>query len=142
MIYRPRHFAPHELVDPVCFSKFGADAVAFFRPELLISLDMLRQILGKPFTVNNWKDGGPFKWRGLRTQGCAQGAEYSMHRFGMAIDFDVKGMAAEEVRVWLRAKWADYPDLGNGITRIENGVNWVHVDCRPTNSYTLVEFAP
>jgi len=141
MIYRPVHFKAFELVDPACYAKFGEDSVAFFRPELLIALDLIRELSGKAMTVNNWKSGGPFKWRGLRTENCKEGAPYSMHRFGGAIDFDMAGNTADQVRAWLKMQRPAHEAL-KAITRMEAWTSWVHIDVKPTDLQVLQEFQP
>lgn len=141
-IYRPKFFKAFELVDPITYSKFGEEAIAIFRPEILIALDTIREMTGRAITVNNWKSGGPFKWRGLRTENCKEGAAYSMHRFGGAFDFDAAGLTADEVRAWIRLTRPTSPDIANGVTRMETGVNWCHIDSQPTEGGKLVEFKP
>lgn len=141
MIYRPSHFQAFELVDPTTFLKFGEDSVAFFRPELLIALDIIRELSGKAITVNNWKTGGPFKWRGLRTENCKEGAPYSMHRFGGAADFDMAQTSADDARKWIRMQRAAHTPL-QAITRMEVGTSWVHIDTKPTDHAGLLEFRP
>jgi hypothetical protein len=44
----------------------------------------------------------------------------------MAVDFDVTGMKAEEVRKWIKDNqiFLPYP------IRLEEDVNWVHLDVR------------
>jgi len=141
MIYVPSHFKPEELVDPVTFAKFGNSSYAFLRLEILRAIEFLRLFIGKPFTVNNWPDGGLYKWRGLRTKDCTEGAVWSMHRFGGALDFDVEGMTAVEVRQIIRDKRKSSDEL-KGITRIELDIGWNHIDCKPVSTDKLVEFKP
>ena len=74
--------------------------------------------------VNNWHEGGPFSQRGFRDD-PATGSTFSQHRFGRALDFDVVGMAADEVRSWILNHVKELPF----ITRMERDVNWVHIDC-------------
>jgi hypothetical protein len=47
---------------------------------------------------------------------------------GQAVDFDIEGMVAEEVRQWLiaRKSFLPYP------IRLEEGVSWVHLDIQDT----------
>ena len=49
---------------------------------------------------------------------------------GTAVDFDVQGMSAEEVRKWIERNKVllPYP------IRLEEGVNWVHLDMRNDGS--------
>ena len=134
MIYRTKYFKLHELVDKETYEQYGQVAWQFLDERMLMALDQLREALG-PITVNNWKWGGQFQWRGLRTSKCRQGAKMSQHRFGRAVDFDVKGMTAREVRAYIRKHFDDF-----GIACIERKVNWVHMDFR--NCKPLKEVSP
>ena len=97
-----------------------------------MTLDWIRRSLNKPITVNNWWDGGDFDERGLRCiqcsivkRKCDLGQVYvSAHILGRAFDFDVMGMTAGEVRVWLayNKDRLPYP------IRLENHTNWIHLD--------------
>ena len=127
MFYKPVFFRIEELVDKATFDRFGDRALMFLNPVLLRSLDRVRDHFDAPMTVNNWHVGGPFSQRGLRAN-TSVGATYSQHRFGNAADYDVAGYEAEEVRQEI----LDKPDHHNFelITCLEEGVNWVHQDCR------------
>jgi len=124
-MYTPQHFKAYELVDPITYAKFGEGALQFFNPLLLQALDIMRDFFGVPITVNNWKAGGPFKWRGLRTVDCLEGAKWSQHRLGGAVDCDVRGKTADEVRNEII-----YNKGFKIITCLEADVNWVHLDVR------------
>jgi len=134
MIYIPEYFDLQELACPHIFKKFGKVTWQFFDPRLLKTLDWLRESLNKPIFVNSWQIGGKFTQRGFRCIQCAlvktaytQGRVYvSPHMEGQGADFDVKGMTATEVRLWL-GKNEDrlpYP------IRLEKNVDWVHLDVR------------
>jgi uncharacterized protein YcbK (DUF882 family) len=56
---------------------------------------------------------------------CLSGQVYvSPHILGKAVDFDVEGMKAEEVRKWLILNRDSIPYP----IRLENNVSWVHLD--------------
>lgn len=128
------YFNIKELVCPHVYDKFGEYAWQFFDPRLLDTLLVIREKIGKPIVVNNWAVGGDFSQRGLRCNICALVKEktaleklyMSAHNQGMAVDFDVTGMKAEEVRKWIKGNqiFLPYP------IRLEEGVNWVHLDVR------------
>ena len=48
----------------------------------------------------------------------------SSHIFGKAVDFNVKGMSAEEVRKWI----ADYQVYLPCSIRLETEISWIHLD--------------
>jgi hypothetical protein len=127
--YQPAYFSLVELVDKITYVKFKETAWSFIDPYLLISLDNLRKYLGKPIYVNNWDSGGDFSFRGFRPKYTNVGAEYSQHRFGRGVDFDVKDMTAEEVRqVIIKNKDLD---IFKHVTTLETNVAWCHLDIRP-----------
>jgi hypothetical protein len=136
MIYRPQFFKLYELVCPEVYNKFGDMAWQFLDDKNVINLDWVRRTLDKRITVNNWYDGGELDERGLRCiqckmvrDKCMQGQIYvSPHILGRAYDFDVEGMAAAEVRVWLAINKDKIPYP----IRLENNVNWVHMDSEET----------
>jgi hypothetical protein len=135
-IYKCQHFEIEELVPPELMSMPEEYLWQLFNEDLLISIDRLRSALGRPITINNWKSGGKFKWRGYRTNSCKIGAKGSMHRIGCALDMDIKGMSAEEVRTYLKTHQNMYPE----ITRIERNTNWLHIDCMPRKGWTGIKF--
>ena len=132
------NFAVHELVPKDVYKDRGEKAIQLMDRELLTFIDKLRTHLGRSITVNNWQWGGPFQYRGLRDANSDVYSKYSQHSFGKALDFDVDGMTAEEVRQWIidnrLLSWV------RPITFIEDGVSWVHVDTRPTHNDSLVSW--
>lgn len=121
-----RHFELYELVDRATFQKWGQDAWSLFHPDLLLTLDGIRDFFNVPVTVNNWYGGGPFQYRGYRGPECPIGAPASYHKNGMAADFDVKGYTAEDARrIIVENKNNEFLQY---ITRMERDVNWVHID--------------
>ena len=104
---KSKHFKIQELVCPEVYKKYGERAWMFIDPELIETLDIIREkILNKPMIVNNWASGGGYTQRGLRCNICQlvrdktkNGKLYlSAHNFGKAIDATVEGMTAEEAR--------------------------------------------
>jgi len=90
--------------------------------------------------LNNWHAGGKYKYRGFRPRSCTVGAEHSMHREGKAADFTIKGVPAGQVRVIIRANSEELMRLG--LTRIETGISWVHIDLKETGLDYIKEFRP
>ena len=92
----------------------------------------IRETLNRPMFANNWVIGGQFSQRGYRTNDdpvckAQKFVPGSAHFKGKALDFDVKGMTAEQVRKWLH----DNQESAPVRFRVEKGVNWVHVDVMP-----------
>ncbi len=139
-LYLPKHFKIQELVDPATYAKHGDSAIQFLHRPLILAIDTIREMTGKPITVNNWHQDGPFHWRGLRTPLCKEGAPGSQHRVGKAFDFDVAGMTAAEVRAWLQ-QHKDSAGL-EAIMRMESGTSWCHIDALAGHGPRIHEFAP
>lgn len=98
-------------------------------PDLQNLVVWIRETLDRPIFANNWAIGGQFSQRGYRTNDdpvckAQKFAPGSAHFKGKALDFDVKGMTAEQVRKWLY----DNQESAPVRFRVEKGVNWVHVD--------------
>ena len=102
-----QYFEIAELICPHVSARFGDNAWQFFDERLLDTLYAIRRNLDLPIYVNNWAIGGNLSQRGLRCNVCALVKEKTMldkvymtaHMQGEAVDFDVKGMTAEEVRI-------------------------------------------
>jgi hypothetical protein len=129
---KPEYFDLPELVCEDVFNEYGERAWQFFDSRLLITLDTIRDRIGKPIFVNDWQVHGSYSQRGLRCFRCdlvkdkiKAGQMYmSAHCLGKGADFTVQGLLAEEVRLWIVAKanWWPYH------IRLEKGVSWVHLD--------------
>lgn len=129
-----KYFDIQELVCPHVYDKFGLYAWQFFDPRLLDTLLVVRENIAKPIYVNNWDMGGDFSQRGFRCNICPLVKEktsleklyVTAHSQGMGVDFDVKDMSAEEVRKWIK----DNQILLPHPIRLEEDVNWLHLDTR------------
>lgn len=125
---RLKHFKLYELVDKKTYEEEGESAWEHFTDEILFSLDGLREFFGRAITVNNWMAGGHFQFRGFRPAWYQPGVTPdSQHRKGNAIDCDVAGMPANQARVEIVMHRDDL--RLSKITRMENGVTWLHADC-------------
>jgi hypothetical protein len=128
------YFGAKELVDPTVYRKYGDSSIQFICPMLQETLFILRHNLKKPITINNWAFGGRLTQRGLRTNVSAMVLNknflyLSAHMLGKAVDFDVKGMTACEVRQWI----VDNADLFPYQIRLERNlkgkpISWIHLD--------------
>ena len=137
------YFDIRELTCPHVYDKFREYAWNFFDHRLLDTLLVIREKIGKPIYVNNWDMGGNFTQRGFRCNICPLVKEktaleklyVTAHNQGMGVDFDVKGMSAEEVRKWIVDNKIFLPHP----IRLESDVNWVHLDVR-TDGMQAVTF--
>lgn len=137
--YKPKYFTAQELVPPDYFKLHGDDSISAIDTRILITLDSLREKLGRSITINNWATGGQFSQRGLRTD-LNVGAPKSAHRIGCAVDFDIKELSADVFRKMVRAGQLE-KELAM-ITRIEDVTSWVHIDVMPIDGKQIVFFKP
>ena len=128
------YFCIEELVDKTVFDKYGEAAWKFLDETILETLLIIREGLDKPISINNWKYDGQFSQRGLRHNMSSLVKNktrlyLSAHIFGKAVDFDVAGMTAVEVREWIVAN-ADLFPFKIRLERNMKGkpISWVHLD--------------
>jgi hypothetical protein len=132
--YKPEYFKAYEIVDPVTFSKFGEKSFQFMDARILWTADALREYFGKPCIVNNYITARPgvppYKESGFRLAPVGA-ALYSQHLYGRALDIKIQDVPAEQARQEIISKHKTEPAF-RFITAIEEGVDWLHIDCRNT----------
>ena len=129
---RSNYFEIYEFVSPQVYIVHEDDAWKFIDPRLIETMDFIKASFGKTITINDWWWKGKFTQRGLRDNMCSivknktgNNVLYlSGHVLGMAVDFDVKGYTAEQVR----QKLIEMKDLLPYPIRLEKNVSWVHLD--------------
>ena len=122
-----RYFNIKELVCPHVYEKFGERAWIFLDTMALRLLLVLRRDILKVPLVCNTKT---LTQRGLRCNRCeivrSKTSPYlSAHVTGKGFDLSTPAMSAEEMRL----KIAENVDLLPCKVRIEQDVNWLHIDC-------------
>ena len=133
------YFAIHELVGPDVYFKYKDNSWFVFQTDALHCLLIMREKIGKPFTINNWFWHGQYDERGFRDnlshifrEKTFEDKLYlSGHVLGCAFDFKVKNMSSPEVRNWI----VNNPNLFPCKIRLENRLNgkpisWVHFDTK------------
>jgi hypothetical protein len=125
-------------------NNFGHFAWNFFDMRLLVTLEIIHKLLDKSILVNNYKYGGNNSQRGFRCVKCQLMQDVYMsgelftdpHALGKAVDFNVMGMSAEQVRQFIigNKDHLPYP------IRMERGVNWVHIDVCSDGSNKIIFF--
>jgi len=128
-------FSVQELVSRRVYDRYSERSWKFLDTDLLECLLIVRKNLGRPMTINTWNYGGTKQQRGLRenlshlvSNKTRAGKLYlSAHTMGKAVDFVVKGLTAEEVRMII--KDMTFPCK----IRLEHHMNgepisWVHLD--------------
>ena len=139
-------FNVKEFVCPHIYERFGDSSLNYLDKDLLEVVLWIRKTLGKPMTINNWGSGKSYSQRGMRCNLCPEvksktKAYLSAHVLGQAVDFDVHGMTATEVRKWID----DHKDQLPHNIRLEKtsgGVEctWVHLDVRNETPDNIVYF--
>lgn len=144
MSYRPRHFAPHELLPDLTgdetWDTLDPALRAKLDDRLLETADDVRDLLGVPCTCNDYARGGKRRWSGFRPPSCTVGAKGSQHRKGRAVDLLPKGMTAGVARIVVRKAVGagKLPHLG----AVELDVSWLHIDVRPRVGGKVKWFKP
>lgn len=132
--YIPKYFQLYELMPPELYTydmMVSEEArerafATYFDEKLLITIDVIREIIGLPLICNTWFQDGNRKNCGLRTQTCSVGAAQSQHKLGKAVDLICHKMSAED----MRKKIEENKDKLPYHIRIEKGVNWLHIDTK------------
>jgi hypothetical protein len=126
-----QEFIPKEIWD-YFVTKYGDGKLGmrYINPKIIAFMEWVRSTFGVPVTINNWHKGLPpeqtFDGRCLRLPSDSAYKLSSDHNYSMAVDFDVQGMLAEDVRQAFINKYStDFLRLG--ATSMEKGTNWVHV---------------
>lgn len=131
-------FTIDELVCPHTLKRWGDKSWQFLDTAYLHSLLVIRRdILKAPMYCN----GPKYTQRGLRCNLCQLVKEkavpyLSAHILGKAGDFDVTGMTAARARAEILANSAKLPYP----IRLEDGVNWLHLDTQNFDRLQKVYF--
>jgi hypothetical protein len=123
-----KHFTLEELFPRDMVNEFSRETLLTFIDHRILTIaDFLRDCFG-PATINNWIYGGSNHQCGFRAPDSKVGARLSQHKFGRAIDLHFTTTTAEEAREEIRKNQDKYASCG--ISAVEEGVNWLHTDCR------------
>lgn len=133
-----KNFILPEFVSKNFWDIHGWNSLWYIDSRIIESCQKLRDNLGIPLTINNWYYGGQRQESGLRVPGMTTYSKYSQHSFGRAVDIISDDMTAEEMREHIFKNPSKYPH----IKAIERKVNWLHIDCRNTNSTAFMLFDP
>lgn len=127
--YMCEHFRLWELLPPSIYKDLESSGKLItgwllFDARILRAADKLRESFGQ-LTCNDWYSGGRFSARGLRVPGMPDYRPGSQHSHGRALDLVSSAHHADVMRARILAR----PEQYEGITRIESGVSWLHIDC-------------
>ena len=136
-VYKCRYFKIIELVPESLYTKRGMQCWDLFDDRILRAADRVREIIGLPMIVNDWHKGGIRTDSGYRVANSVIGAVYSQHKYGRALDMVCPKMRAQAVRDRVLVD----PVCNGLITCIEDGVEWLHIDCRNNPSGKISLFS-
>lgn len=163
MRYKIKYFKIQELVSQRIYRNLGNKSILLFEDKVLQVLDSIKLFYMRMcsnnnvlIVVNTWHNeflqdlvgGKSFKYRGFRENDYHGGAKDSQHRYANAFDFDVfvKISKLNYTRVnpilcrkYLIKNHKTDKNISK-ITRIEDNVNWLHVDFKETGIKKLVVF--
>lgn len=139
---KAKHFNIKEFVSENVYKKYGEFAWTFIDERLIITMDALRENLGRPIIINSYGRG--LHQRGLRANKdkmVLSKKDYyiSQHCLGKASDFNVVGMKIIDVYNHILNNLDKYPY----ITRIENvekTPTWIHIDVANTQEKEIIIF--
>lgn len=137
------NFLLQEFVPKDIYYQFHNKSQWFIQKHVVEYMEAIRVRYGQSITINDWKWGGKFNYRGFRPPNSTVGAKLSQHRLGNAVDFNVKNMSCDEVRedILNNQRW----HMSKGLTTIEDGAyapTWVHVDFRQTRQDNILIVKP
>jgi hypothetical protein len=126
--YMPQYFKLYELLSKDMYENLLHEQIGWgsLDSRILYTIDQLRIGFDKPIIINNWYFDGCLNYRGFRPFNCGIGAENSQHKYGRAVDINVKGLTSEEVNDHIIKNQKKY----EYITFLETGKSWTHIDCR------------
>jgi len=133
---KAKYFNIKEFVSLNVYKKYGESAWRFIDEKLIITMDALRENLGRPIIINSY--GRNLHQRGLRANKdeiveSKTGYYISQHCLGKASDFHVVGMTIREVYDHILNNRELYPYIKR-IENISKTPTWIHIDVANTES--------
>jgi hypothetical protein len=140
MAYKCKHFAIHELVPKQMFLEIHEDALwKIFDDGLLMMLDKLKETFPHgSMSINDYFWNGKREWSGIRTKDSKYYSSGSMHSVGQAFDIVFSEYDVGSIRNYILL----HQDEFEYITRMEDKVNWLHIDCKHTGKDEIILFNP
>lgn len=140
--YIPKHFKIQELVPKDIFEEHKNNLPilwGLFDSRLLWTIDALRVEFDTAIYINTWFNNfknvfqKEFQYSGFRPAYCSEGAKYSQHKYGRAVDLKIPALKIENIIDKIK-KEPNKPAF-KYITCIEEKINgnvpsWLHIDVR------------
>lgn len=128
-----KNFDIREFVPKIIWDNYQENSIWFVDPRIIAIAQNVRDYFSAEMTINDWHYGGTFQNRGYRTPASKIGAHYSQHKFGRAIDFNIKGLTAKECYkiIQVNHDWFHLRGV-KAMEDIRDTPTWIHLDCRNT----------
>jgi len=134
---KSKYFKIYELVPKKLYTKYGEKAWRYISRGLIHDLDHLKEVFNNgSMTINNYHWNGDREWSGIRTHESPWYNYGSQHSYANAVDIVFSKYSAEEVRQYILS----HQDEFIWITRLEENVSWVHMDCANTEYEHITTF--
>lgn len=136
-----KYFSTQEFVDEETYELLGDDAIKLIDPDLIETVDIIREILGVPLICNNWHWGGSRSQCGYRSKKSKTGSKNSYHKQGKALDLISTKMTAKEMREKIKQEEDKLP-LPIRIEKWDNNgeISWLHIDLGNTRGNKIYFF--
>ena len=138
-----KYFYVEEFVPPEIFSIYGDKSIWFVDKRLVTLSDFTRGFFGRQMIINDWLWKGSQKDRGFRMPNSTIGSTLSQHHFGRAEDYNIQGLAVQEVYQAILANAAAF--MAAGLTAMEDiasTTTHTHNDCRWTGLPNILIVQP
>lgn len=126
-----KYFLLHEIAPSSIIKSRGIQTLELFDKDYLNAIDGFREFFDTNVYMNNYYWGGNKSNRGLRHPNSTVGSTLSQHKFGRAMDCNIKGLTADQIRQQILDNQEYFLNLG--WTTIEDGrfaPTWNHIDMR------------
>jgi len=121
-----KYFCIEEFVSEEILVTYGEQLCwGFIDHRILKAADKLRIDFG-PLICNDWYFGGKRSECGLRVPSMKHYRQGSQHTHGRALDLFSMNHQADDIREAIKRDRKRYKE----ITGLEEGVTWLHIDCR------------
>ncbi len=131
-----RNFCLQEFLHPDFFEIKRINPLWLIDDQMIRIAQFVRNRFNQPVTINTWHNGGDYFNSGLRPYDSPEGALWSDHKFGRAIDVKVTSVDPLELQQDIIKHYSLYK--ANGLTTIEDGTpTWTHMSCRNTHQNHL-----
>ena len=128
-----KNFELKEFIPPDIMKVRGDKAIELIDERIIKAAQLLRDLTNSTIIINGTLNGHEYVNSGLRDFNCKEGAYYSQHKYGRAIDTKVIDWTAEKLRQLVRNNWEKFKAVG--ITTMEKDTpTWLHLDCRYTTT--------